>query len=59
MTRKYKFTVDVGFVNATREEVVEIEFDGDEVEEQIEKIVQDAYESWVWEKVDGGWEEVI
>lgn len=50
--RKIKFTISIGLVGCRREDT--FEFDDDTVDEEI----QEAYEDWRLEQLDGGWEEV-
>lgn len=50
--RKIKFTISLGLVGCSREDV--IEFEDDTTEEEI----QEAYEDWRLEQLDGGWEEI-
>lgn len=58
MKRKYKFHVSIGYANANREEIVEIEFEGNETEEEIEEILKEEYDAWLYNFLDTGWYEV-
>jgi hypothetical protein len=59
ITRKYEFYVSTGFVGSHRQETVEIEFKGDETDEEIEEIVQEEFNEWVWNEIDASWTETI
>jgi hypothetical protein len=50
--RKVRFTLSMNLVGCKREEIVE--FDDDMTDEEI----QEQYEQWREEQLDGGWEEV-
>lgn len=50
--RKIKFTISIGLVGCRREDT--FEFDDDTTDEEI----QQAYTDWMYEQIDGGWEEV-
>ncbi|MCB5934479.1 hypothetical protein LI012_06380 [Caldibacillus thermoamylovorans] len=50
--RKVKFTVSIGLVGCRREDI--FEFDCDITDEEI----QQAYTDWMYEQIDGGWEDV-
>lgn len=50
--RKVKFTLSMGLVGCKKEET--FEFDDNMTNEEI----QEEYEQWVSEQIDGGWEEI-
>jgi hypothetical protein len=58
MTRKYEFYLGTGFRGCTHKEIVEIDFEGDETEEEIEDIVNEWYDDWVGNKLDRSWKEI-
>lgn len=51
MTREYEFGVGTTYVGSTVKEVVRLEFDEDQTEEEIEALVAEYYDEWVWEKI--------
>lgn len=57
---KFLFSVSTGLVGSKQEDIVEIddgELDGRSPEEQ-EKVVQEAFEEWVWNTILAVWERV-
>lgn len=52
---KYVFYASIGYANADRKEVVEIEFTGDESEKEKEKIIQEYYDDWLNNFSDFTW----
>lgn len=50
--RKVKFILSMGLVGCKKEET--FEFDDNITNEEI----QEEYEQWVSEQIDGGWEEI-
>jgi hypothetical protein len=50
--RKIEFTISLGLVGCKRNEV--IEFDDDTTDEEI----QQAYTDWMYDQIDGGWEDI-
>ena len=55
MSEKYVFFASLGFATANHEEVVEIEFEGNESEEEKEKIIQENYDDWLGNYSDFTW----
>ena len=59
---KYKFSVATRYVGSKVEEVVDLVDDfGEKLssldsmdEEKLEALVDELYETWVWENIDGG-----
>jgi len=58
MTRTYKFILETGFVNCVHEEEKELEFPDDATEIDIEEELQELYEQWTKEFLEGRWERV-
>ena len=56
--RKFKFHVSTGYVGSSREEVLEIEIPVGATEQEVEDIVAEEYESWLWNTIYTGWEEL-
>lgn len=54
---KFKFTLSIGYAGVTREDTIEIDLEGLEGEER-EKVIEEEWEEWAWNYIDGGWEEV-
>jgi hypothetical protein len=58
ITRKYKFSIATVYINSEWSEVVELEFDEDASEEDIEEQVNEIYQEWVNEKNYGSWVQI-
>jgi hypothetical protein len=58
MTRKFNFSIATTYIRSEWKEVVELEFDDDATEEEIEKEVEEAYQLWLYEHNYGGWSAV-
>ncbi len=58
ITRKYKFSIATAYINSEWSEVVELEFDEDASEEDIEEQVNEIYQEWVNEKNYGSWVQI-
>jgi len=57
VTRYFEFSVNVG--SGEHKEIIEFEFDKDkETKDDLESEVQEAWEEWSNQLLDGGWEEV-
>ncbi|GED34007.1 hypothetical protein P9G84_22485 [Brevibacillus centrosporus] len=57
---KFLFSVSTGLVGSKQEEIVEIddvELDGLSPEKQ-EKVVQEAFEEWMWNTIQVVWERI-
>ena len=52
---KFEFHVSTHFVNSTAKDIVELEFEDDATEEEIEDEVAEAYKDWMNNEVEGGW----
>lgn len=50
--KKVEFTLSIGFVTGNHHEVME--FDDDITDEEIEQ----EYNEWIWNYIDGGWREI-
>jgi hypothetical protein len=46
MKRKYEFQVRTWYINSTVKDVVELEFDDNATEEEIEKEVEEVWIEW-------------
>lgn len=57
---KYRFTLHMGIVGAAREDEYEIDAEDLEglSEEERNKILNEHWQEWAWNYLDGGWEEV-
>ena len=53
---KVKFTLGIGFAGATHEEKIEFEFEDAANQDEIEKELEEAWQDWAWNYIDGGWE---
>lgn len=57
---KFLFSVSTGLVGSKQEEIVEI--DDEELEalsqKEQEKVVQEAYEEWMWNTIHAFWKRV-
>jgi hypothetical protein len=58
IVKKYFFSVSTYVVGSQDEEEVEIEFDGNETEEEINKKVEENYRDWMFDRLDGYWKEI-
>ncbi len=59
MTKKYEFTLSIGFAGSKHREIVELDFADDDTPADIETIIAEAYDLWCANYLDGGWSEVI
>jgi len=55
MKRIYEFSVSTHYVGSEVSDKIELEFDDDATEEEIEKEVEDNWCDWRNEQCDGGW----
>jgi hypothetical protein len=53
MTRKYKFTIATNRIGSEVSDEVELEFDDDSTEAEIEKQVNEIYVEWLCENNQG------
>lgn len=56
---KFKFSVSTGYVGSRREDIVEIDdtdLEGLSKEERA-KVIEEHWQEWAWNYLDGGWEE--
>ncbi len=53
---KGKMTLSIGFHNASRTEDFSFEVDDTATDGYINGVLQEWYEDFVWEKVNGDWE---
>lgn len=58
MVKKYLFSIATNVSQSSNEEEIELHFDDDATEDQIESIVQEEYISWVCENNRGGFQEI-
>ena len=52
---KFKFSIATNYINSEWSEEVELHFDDDATEEEIENEVNEIYAEWLVEKNQGGW----
>jgi hypothetical protein len=50
-----QFTVGTKYVGSEVEETVEIEIEENMTEEEINKIIDEEFQIWVWENIDSWW----
>jgi hypothetical protein len=53
---KYKVTLSIGFVNGRKEKIIDVddtELKECETEEEKEKLLDDYWQQWAWEHIDG------
>lgn len=55
MKIKFEFSVSTRYVNSTVKDELELEFDDDATEEEIEKEVEATWLEWRNEQCEGGW----
>lgn len=55
MKIKFEFYFSTHYVGSTVTEDVELEFDDDASEEEIEKQIEEAWIEWRNKQCDGGW----
>jgi hypothetical protein len=55
MKRIYEFYVETKYIGSRVVEEVELEFDDDATEQEIEKEVDDIWTDWRSQNSDGGW----
>lgn len=56
MKRTYKFYVETRYVGSRVTEDIELDFDDDATEEEIESEVEEVYKDWMSNECEGGWE---
>lgn len=54
-TIKLDFAVGTTYAGSEVKELVEIEVEDGLNKEEIEKIIEEEFETWVWENVDSYW----
>lgn len=57
ITKTYRFHVQTLYVNSRVSEDVVLEFEDDATKEEIEQEIQDSYNIWRDQQLEGGWEE--
>ena len=55
MIIKFEFSVGTRYVGSTVNDEVELEFNDDATEQEIEDEVEDYYKDWMSNEIDGGW----
>lgn len=55
MILKFEFSIGTRYVGSTARDTVELEFDDDATDEEIEAAAEEAWKEWMWNEVDGGW----
>jgi hypothetical protein len=58
MIIKYKFSVETRYVGSRVEEIVEIEIDENSTDEEIEFEVDQYFEAWIYENIEGATERI-
>lgn len=53
-TIKARFTLSIGFVGAKHEDIVEIQVEEDATKEEIEEEINEEWERWAMNYIDGG-----
>jgi len=53
---KVKFYVSTNYINSASEETVELEFDKDVSEEEMNKEINDCYQEWMHNELDMTWQ---
>ena len=56
--KKFKFNISTNKYGSDCEDEIEIQFDDDETEEEIENQVNQIYQDWLNEKNQGFWIEI-
>lgn len=57
MTKKYLFTLSIGYSGAEHREVFDVEFEDGATEEQMDKELESSWSEWARNYIDGGWSE--
>ena len=55
ITRKFQFSIATNYIRSEWSEEVELQFEDDETEEEIENTVNEIYTQWLFENNQGGW----
>ena len=55
---KFNFSIETCYVNSKSCEIIELQFDDDATEEEIEKEVEEIYTEWLFEHNYGGFSKV-
>jgi len=55
ITRKYRFSIATTYIQSEYSQVMELQFDDDETEEEIEQQVDEIYTQWLFEHNQGGY----
>ena len=58
-TIKVDFYVGTKYVGSEVEETVEIEIEEDMTEREINDVVDEEFQTWVWENIDASWKIVV
>ena len=53
--RTYKFTIETNYINSEWSQKVELQFEDDASEEEIEQQVNELYTEWLFENNCGGY----
>lgn len=56
MKIKFQFTVGTKYVGSTVKKEVELEFDDEATDDEIEEEAASVYQDWLNNQLDGGWE---
>ena len=49
------FQISTRYVGSEMKEEIELLVPEDATEDQLDEILREAFEEWVWESTDGGW----
>lgn len=55
ITKKFKFSIATNYINSEWSEEIEIQFEDDATEQEIEDEVNQIYTDWLFEKNQGRW----
>lgn len=57
-TKKYRFSIATRYINSEDYEIVELQFDDNATEDEINNEVSEIYQTWANERNQGYWKEV-
>lgn len=58
ITKKFKFSIGTMYINSTVTEIVELQFDDDATDDEIDDQVNEVYTEWLFERNTGSYVEV-
>jgi hypothetical protein len=53
---KVTFNLSIGFLNAERTGDFEFEVEDNATDEEINNTLEEYWQDWIWNYIDGGWE---